>query len=983
MQRRSRTLVGLSALLLALGAASACGSSKSSSGGTGGAAGAGGSDGGLPSSNGPYGNLTPVTSAGQIANLTDQVDVVRDQWGMVHIFGKTLADTMRVQGYMEAHDRAGEIELFRRVGEGRLAELFGNLDASIIDQDIAYRVLGFTQTAKKFYDAMPAGSQEKIVLDAFADGVDQYFAKLRDGSGKLPLAYLAWKGDMFTPFTPIDVICIALLEGYDQGFTADQDVAKTQLVDDIRSVFNTSSSDPAVVARAGFIKDMLRFAPADPTTPMKGFPDDPITSALKIAAPGTPRALPRSLAKVPAKPKTPVISRKALDATNGFQAAMMRARKMMGVVGGRASNNWVVGPSKTASGHVLVSNDPHMTLDSPSIMWPVHVSAEDNGQGKPYDVAGVEVPGLPAVVIGFNKNVGWGLTNAYYDQTDAYQETIAQDGKGVMFKGKEVAFQTRKETIKIHGSPDYTFDVQVVPHHGPLMPDIVNHKVQATTAGGNAISMRWATLEGGKFITALLGLNQAGNVDEARKALLDWDLAFFNMVIGDSSGNIYYSTQSLVPVRDKRAFTWDPTTFTGTLPDMVEPGDGTAEWTGYLDERYVPHEKNPAAGYIATANGDQIGATLDNDPSNATLPDGTPMILSADYAIGFRVGRIYQRLAAAGSKMTLDTMANIQADVKSPLGSRLVPRLITALQHAEEEKTTPGSHPDLTADVKSAGYAAADIPDIINTLQKWGTDSNYDEESGMNLDDNSLATDAKEANAAKADLLFNAWFVRELNYVFADEDKLLKKAPSRDYQIKAYLRMVTATPSDLATYDASTGQSALWDDMSTPNVVETPDERMLIAMLTAAADVQKALGSDRNGWRWGKLHTITLPAWFPSWQVAIPAAKDPHFSKGFPRHGGLYTVDVANFATLRDLTQELSFTYAFGPATRFVVELDPAGPKARQAIPGGATQAPGPHFADDMENWRRNKNHPIPFSKADVAADSAAKDTGEHILFTP
>jgi penicillin amidase len=965
----------MSALLCALGSAAACGSGKSNGGG-------GGT--GTPSSAGPYGNRTQVTSSAHLDKLGAQVDVVRDQWGMVHIFGKTLTDTMRAQGYMEAHDRAGEIELFRRVGEGRLAELFGNLDASIVDQDIAYRVLGFTQTAQKFYAALPAGSQEKLVLDAFADGVDQYFAKLRNGTEKLPAALLAWKGDMFTPFTPVDVICIALLEGDDQGFTADQDVATTQLVDDIRSVFNTSSSDPAVVARAGFIQDMLRFAPADPTTPMKGFPDDPMSSALRIPAPGTPRALPRSLAKKPAKPKNPVISRKALDATNGFQAALMRVRKLMGVLGGRASNNWVVGPSKTASGHVLVSNDPHMTLNSPSIMWPVHVSAEDNGQGKPYDVAGVEVPGLPAVVIGFNKNVGWGLTNAYYDQSDAYQETIAQDGKGVMFKGQEVAFQTRKETVKIHGSPDYTFDVQVVPHHGPIMPDIVNHKVQPTAAGGNAISMRWATLEGGKFLNALLGLNQAESVDEARRALLDWDLAFFNMVIGDSSGNIYYSTQSLVPVRDKRAFTWDPTTFTGTLPNMVEPGDGTAEWTGYLDERYVPHEKNPAAGYIATANGDQIGATLDNDPSNATLPDGTPMILSADYAIGFRVGRIYKRLASAGNKMTLDTMANIQADVKSPLGSRLVPRLLTALQHAEEEKTTPGSHPDLTADVKSAGYAAADIPDIINTLTKWGADSDYDEESGMNPDDNSLATDAKEANAAKADLIFNDWFVRELNYVFGDEDQLLKKAPDRDHQIKAYLRIVTATPTDLATYDASTGQSALWDDMNTPNVVETPDERMLIAMITATADVQKALGSDRNGWRWGKLHTITLPPWLPLWQVAIPSANDPHFPKGFPRHGGLYTVDVANYPALRDLTQKLLFTYAFGPATRFVVELDPAGPKARQAIPGGASADPSsPHYADDMEHWRRNENHPIPFSKDDVATDSAEKDNGEHILLTP
>ncbi len=996
MTRSLRYFSCVSALLLAFGAASGCGDKPKASGtgGTGGAAGAGGTggvggaagaagtDGGLTSS-GPYGNRTPVTTSDQLTGLSAQVDVVRDQWGMVHVFGQNLPDTMRAQGYMSAHDRAAQIELFRRVAEGRLAEAFGNLDPTIVDQDIAFRVLGLTEAAQKFYDALPQGSTAKVALDAFADGVDQYFAKLRNGTEKLPLALLAWKGSIFTPYTPVDELCIALLEAEDQAYTVQDDIALTQNVGDIRNVFNTSSSDPAIVARAGFLEDMIRFAPSDPTTPLTGFPDDPINSPYRIPAPGPYEAVPGKLAKKLPRPKNPAISMKALDSTDGFRAAIQRARKLLGSADTRASNNWTVAPSKTQDGHSLVSNDPHLSLNSPAIMWPTHVSAEDNGQGQPYDTAGVEIPGLPAVLIGFNKNIGWGLTDAYYDQSDAYQETIASDGKGVMFNGKEVAFQTRSETIKIAGSPDYTFDVQVVPQHGPILPDIQNHKVQPITAGGNAISMRWATLEGGKFITALTGLNQATNVDDARKALLDWDIANFNMVLGDSSGNIYYSTQSLIPTRDKGAFNWDPNTYTGTLPCMVEPGDGSAEWTGYLDERYVPHVKNPAAGYVASANGDQIGTTLDNDPSNEKLPDGTPMFLSCEYASGFRIGRIYQRLAGGGDKMTLDTMANIQADVKSPLGSRLVPRLITALQHAEEEKATPNSHPDLTADVASAGYAAADIPDIITALQKWGTDSDYAEESGMNPDDNTPVTDATELNAAKADLIFNAWLVRELAYVFGDENKLLKNAPSSSFQIKAYLRLVTATPTDLATYDASSGQSALWDDMDTTSVVETPDERMLIAMITAAADLQKALGNDRTKWQWGKLHTLTLEPWFPSWQVAIPPAKAP-FPKGFPRHGGLYTVDVANFSSVRKLTDAFDFTYGAGPATRFVVELDPAGPKARQAIPGGASADPAsPHFADDAEHWRRNENHPIPFSKDDVAADSAEKDGGEHILLTP
>lgn len=968
MIRRLRFFSSLSALLLTLGAASGCGSANSS--GNGG-----------PKSSGPYGNRTAVGSSAHLGALGADVDVVRDQWGMVHVFGKTLTDTMRAQGYMCAHDRAAQIELYRRVAEGRLAELFGDLDKTIVAQDISFRVLGLTQKAQAFYDALPAGSTAKIALDAYADGVDRYFAKLRDGSAKLPIALLGFQGSFFTKFKPVDVLSIALLEGYLLSYTSQDDISRTELFDDIRSVFNASATDPALKARAGFLEDMVRFAPADPTTPMKGFPDDPIGSALRIQPPHSASPAPGDLATRIPKPRTPHISMKALHATDGFRAAMARAHRMLGFVHTRASNNWVVGPKKTASGHVLVANDPHLALNSPNIMWPVQVSAEDNGKGQPFDAAGVAIPGTPGVLIGFNKNIGWGLTVAYYDQADAYQETIAKDGKGVMFKGKEVPFKTRKETIKINGSPDYTFDVDIVPEHGPILPDIVDNKVQPIQAGGTAISMRWATLEGGKFINALFGLDQAKTVDEARRALLDWDIGGFNTVVGDSSGNIYLGTQSLVPMRDKRAFNWDAKTYTGTLPCLVEPGDGTAEWTGYLDERYVPHVKNPSVGYVASANGDQIGTTLDNDPSNAKLPNGKPMFLSCDYAIGFRIGRIYQRLAAAGNKMTLDTMANIQADVKSPLGSRLVPRLLTALGHAEEEKATPGSHPDLTKDVASAGYAAADIPDIIDTLKKWGTDSDYAEESGMNPDDNTPVSDPKIANAAKADLIFNAWFVRALAYTFGDENKLLKKpAP----ELKAFVRLVTAKPSTLATYDPKTGESALWDDLDTPNVVETEDERMLIAMITAVKDLDKALGTDRSKWRWGMLHTVTFKPPIPLWQNTIPRADDKVFKGGFPRHGGMYTVDVGNYSYARDLTQDFSFTYGEGPVTRFVVELDPSGPKGRQAIPGGASEDPeNPHFDDDAELWRRNENHPIPFTKDDVASDSAAKDGGEHILLTP
>src|SRR5262249_31928044 len=139
----------------------------------------------------------------------------------------------------------------------------------------------------------------------------------------------------------------------------------------------------------------------------------------------------------------------------------------------------------------------------------------------------------------------------------------------------------------------------------------------------------------------------AKSVEDVRMAVRDFQVGAENWVSADDSGNIFYTTQALVPKRDPRAFMWDPQKYSGTLPLFVLPGDGTCEWTGYWDEAYIPHIKNPPEGFLATANGDQVGTTLDNDPSNDKLPNGDNGFLGV-YDNGFRVGRIYQRLRGAG-----------------------------------------------------------------------------------------------------------------------------------------------------------------------------------------------------------------------------------------------------------------------------------------------------------------------------------------------
>jgi penicillin amidase len=186
-------------------------------------------------------------------------------------------------------------------------------------------------------------------------------------------------------------------------------------------------------------------------------------------------------------------------------------------------------------------------------------------------------------------------------------------------------------------------------------------------------------------------------------------------------------------------------------------------------------------------------------------------------------------------------------------------------------------------------------------------------------------------------------------------------------------------PTKLATYDATTGESALFDDMTTTSI-ETSNQLAVEALLDAVDYLNGRLGSDRSQWRWGKVHTIRFNALVPLWgTLSIPGKGDPTFPNGFPRHGDLHTVDVANWLSHPSSLMSADFTYGEGPTQRFVADLMPTGPVSRNALPGGEVwDNTSPHFADEAERWRRNQNRPVWILRADVIADAK-----ERIAYDP
>jgi penicillin amidase len=575
------------------------------------------------------GGQTPQNGSFHTPGLAADVRIQRDVNGITSVEASTSHDLFFGQGWLHASERMWQMEIYRRIGAGRLAELFG---ASQAPTDAFIRTLDWRGAAQRDLDA--ATPEMRGILDAYSAGVNAWidghqgsFGPAFVIAGALAGAGSGLDGFRPEPWSPLDTIAFGKVQAWGLGgnmdteifrMLADQQLGEPTLTDQL---FPAYPADRPLIAAEGVPGDGVSGGAGAPTGATPGRPAATVTGSEAEA--WTQLALLAN--RIPAL------------------AGLAPERDLVGE-GGVGSNNWVVAPQHTTTGTALLANDPHLGLDMPSIWYVNGLHCMPVSDACDFNVAGVSFPGTPGVILGHNEHIAWGVTNVNPDVQDLVMEQVdpADPTRYLTVDGSE-PFTVRTETIRVAGADDVVLTVRST-RHGPILNDVDDRLKGADTL----LALRWTALaQPDGVMAAFINANRATDFAGFRDALRPYGAPSQNFVYADKQGNIGYQMPGAIPVRT------DPADL-GLRP--VPGWDGQHEWTGYVPFDALPTVYNPPSGRIVTAN---------NAPASGDV------FIGAEFDFGDRAARIGQLIDEAGDRVSLDTLAAIQGDTVQLRGARM------------------------------------------------------------------------------------------------------------------------------------------------------------------------------------------------------------------------------------------------------------------------------------------------------------------------
>src|SRR5437867_1507764 len=378
-----------------------------------------------------------------LTGLRGGAQIIRDRWGVPHIYASNLNDLAFSVGYAQAQDRLWQMEMNRRAAAGTLAELLGE---PVLEIDRMTRRIGFRRAAER--DWAEADPVEREALEGFSAGINAYI-----GRAKMPLEFTILRTRP-APWQPVDSLAFGRLFGWALTGNWDSEIVRSWTIE-------------------RFGAEVM--AELDPSYP---------AGAPVIVPPGT----------------------EARGVRPDLLEDYREAAELVGVAGRGMSNNWAVDGTKSVTGKPLLACDPHLTLSLPSIWWEMHVDSPE------MKAAGVGLPGLPAVVMGHNERIAWGMTAALVDGDDLFIEQIdPADAPRYRQDGKWSRGEVFREEITVRKRSEQVVEEVLVTRHGPIISSAIKGEPRA-------LSWKSLAVETVRRGTAMMMVRAARRWDEYRQS---------------------------------------------------------------------------------------------------------------------------------------------------------------------------------------------------------------------------------------------------------------------------------------------------------------------------------------------------------------------------------------------------------------------------------------------------------------------------------
>jgi len=527
-----------------------------------------------------------------VKELKAPVQVFFDKRKVPHIYAQNAADLYFAQGYVTASLRLWQMDFGTYAAAGRLSEIFRKKE--FLDYDRSQRRLGIVEAAKRSLELIAGDNETSEALNAYTNGVNAYIRQM--SYREIPLEYklLGYQPEPWTNLK--SALILKSMANKMTGYEEDLYMSKMILA----------------LGEARFNELFPDFFEGSSPVMNLHQPQDAIAKQPSYTIPG-------------------YLDYAFLSANTVISESEWNPRL--------GSNSWAVSGAKTRSGFPILANDPHLNLSLPNVWMEMQLTAPG------VNVYGVTIPGTPAIIIGFNEHIAWGITNGADDVKDWYKLKISPDYKQYQLDGKWHDLELRQEIIKRRGQASFS-DTVYSTVQGPV---VYNKSFPGKDPDMSDMALRWELHRPSNEFLAFIQLNRARNYQEYKTAIQHYHCPVQNFTFASKDNNIAINHQGSMPVK------WP-----GQGKFILDGTSSAHLYTKYISGDSLPQLLNPACNYVQSAN------QRPTDSHYGYYYNG--------YYNETRANRIEQLLATSG-KLDIAAMEAMQLDNVNSFTKTVLPAL--------------------------------------------------------------------------------------------------------------------------------------------------------------------------------------------------------------------------------------------------------------------------------------------------------------------